>query len=260
MIGAARADPANPRRARQLDRELGGIGHYQVTHALIAVDQRGGGGALEHCDGGARIERAALELAHVAGQAKHAVRVLSGEVGLQHGVSDHVGILLRQSARAQGIFCHPLRRLDRHPRHSVHEVIGVRGVLEAGPHRPGHHRRDGHPAAVQLGVQRLAQEVDIGLGGGVAGVVGEGLEPGGRGEVDDRSVPTLDHPGQVARGEVDDGLHEQAELVELLLAAAVEKRAVDAVARAVHEHVHAAAAPLDLGRQLVARGGLCEVR
>ena len=75
-----------------------------MTHALIAVDQRGGGGALEHCDGGARIERAALELAHVAGQAKHAVRVLSGEVGLQHGVSDHVGILLRQSARAQGIF------------------------------------------------------------------------------------------------------------------------------------------------------------
>ena len=73
-------------------------------------------------------------------------------------------------------------------------------------------------------------------------------------------MPTLDHPGQVARGEVDDGLHEQAELVELLLAAAVEKRAVDAVARAVHEHVHAAAAPLDLGRQLVARGGLCEVR
>ena len=69
-----------------------------MAHAVVAVDQRGRGAALDHLDVRARIDVAALEGAHVAGQAEDAVRVRAGEVGVEHGAGDDAGVRLRQPA------------------------------------------------------------------------------------------------------------------------------------------------------------------
>ena len=47
MIGAPRADPGETGLARDLDRQVGHIGHHQMAHAVVAVDQRGRGAALD---------------------------------------------------------------------------------------------------------------------------------------------------------------------------------------------------------------------
>ena len=74
-----------------------------MAHAVVAVDQRGRGAALEHGDVGARIECAALELAHIAGQPEDAVGVRAGEIGVQHRAGDDGGIGWRQAAGAERV-------------------------------------------------------------------------------------------------------------------------------------------------------------
>ena len=103
MVGAAHADPRHAGLARDLDREIGGIGHHQVTHAVVAVDQRGGRAALEHLDVGARIEDAGLELLDVTRQPENAVRIRAREVGIEHRAGDGPGVSLRQPAGLQRI-------------------------------------------------------------------------------------------------------------------------------------------------------------
>ena len=48
--------------------------------------------ALDHADIGGRIELPALKLTHIARQAKDAVRIRAGEVGLQHGAGRDRGV------------------------------------------------------------------------------------------------------------------------------------------------------------------------
>jgi hypothetical protein len=74
-----------------------------VAQPLVAVDQRGRRSALKHRDGGAGIEHAALELAHIAGEAKDAVGIRAGEIGLQHPPGDGRGIGLGQPAGAEDV-------------------------------------------------------------------------------------------------------------------------------------------------------------
>ena len=103
VIGAARADPAHAGGARKLDGEIGGGGHHHMAHAVVAIDQRGRGRTLDHCDVRLRIHDAALELAHIAGKAKHAMRVGAGEVGFQHRPGHRRRISLGEPACAQGV-------------------------------------------------------------------------------------------------------------------------------------------------------------
>ena len=65
-----------------------------MAHAVVAVDERGRGPALQHRDVRTRIERAALELAHIAGESEDAVGVRAGEIGVEHGAGDDGGIRL----------------------------------------------------------------------------------------------------------------------------------------------------------------------
>src|SRR5262245_19880511 len=66
VIGAACADPADARCAREFDGELGGVSHHHMTHAPVAVDQRGRRSALQHADARARVHGAAFEPPHIA--------------------------------------------------------------------------------------------------------------------------------------------------------------------------------------------------
>ena len=61
MIGIPRADPADAGRARQLDREIGRVGHHQMADAVVAIDQRGRRRALQHLDVGLGIDPAGLD-------------------------------------------------------------------------------------------------------------------------------------------------------------------------------------------------------
>ncbi len=103
VIGAAGADPADPGGTRELDGEVRGMGHHDVAHAPAAVDERGGGAALDHADGGPRIDRPALELAHIAREAEDAVGIRSGEIGFQHRAGHGRGIALVKAAGEEGV-------------------------------------------------------------------------------------------------------------------------------------------------------------
>ena len=74
-----------------------------MAHAVVAVDQRGRGRALDHLDLGLRIDHAALELAHIAREPEDAVRVRAGQVGFQHRAGDDGGVGCGQPAGAQGV-------------------------------------------------------------------------------------------------------------------------------------------------------------
>src|SRR6266436_3258951 len=74
-----------------------------MTHAPVAVDQRGRRSALEHADARARVHGAALERPHIAREAKDAVRIRAGQIRLQHRARDSGGIGVVESAGAQGI-------------------------------------------------------------------------------------------------------------------------------------------------------------
>src|SRR5262249_41624746 len=52
---------------------------------------------------GARVERTAFELAHVAGEPEHAMRIRAGEIGLQHGAADGRGIGIVEPAGGERI-------------------------------------------------------------------------------------------------------------------------------------------------------------
>ena len=66
-----------------------------MAHALVAVDERGSWGALQHADARPRVDRAALELAHITCKAKDAMRIRAGEIGFEHRGGGDSGIGLR---------------------------------------------------------------------------------------------------------------------------------------------------------------------
>ena len=75
MVGAPHADPGDAGLARNLDGEIGGVGHHQMAHAIVAVDEGSSGSALQDLDGGARIEMSAPKQTHIAGEPEDAVRI-----------------------------------------------------------------------------------------------------------------------------------------------------------------------------------------
>src|SRR5215831_14689231 len=74
-----------------------------MAHAVVAVDQRGRGSALEHADARCRIHRPAFELAHITGEAKDAVRIRAGEIRFEHRARHGGGVGLGKPAGAQRI-------------------------------------------------------------------------------------------------------------------------------------------------------------
>ena len=79
------------------------MGHHHVAHAVVAVDQRGGGAALDHLDRRLRIDGAALELAHIGREPEDAVGVRADEVGFQHRAGGGRGIGFGEPAGSQGV-------------------------------------------------------------------------------------------------------------------------------------------------------------
>src|SRR5579864_8752651 len=169
-------------------------------------------------------------------------RSLPGHQALAHGQNEEAGKLavgakgdphlgtagndrdLAACRRAEGVAGHPLRLDKRELGQLFGEIASVTGRLESARDGSRADRRDGDAMLLDLLVESLGEEEDIGLGGGVAGVVGEGLKRGRRGHVDDRAAACTAHSRQVARRQVHNGLDEEADLLELGLAAVLGER------------------------------------
>ena len=109
-------------------------------------------------------------------------------------------------------------------------------------------------------MERLAEQEHEGLGGGVRGVAGKRLESGRRGHVDDRAAAPLAHARVVAGGEIYHRLDVDADLLELALARSVREPRVDAEAGVVDQDLDGQTQALDALGELVAVGGVGEVR
>jgi hypothetical protein len=79
------------------------------------------------------------------------------------------------------------------------------GFAEAGVDRTGAQGCDGHALAAELAGQAPRVRQHERLAGGVAGLAGQRLEGGGGGDVEDRSLSSLDHAREEAAAEVGDG-------------------------------------------------------
>ena len=141
MVGAPHADPRHAGVARQRNRGLGGARHHQVSHAVVAVDQRGCGRAARHRDVRMRIEAAGLQPPHILRQAEHAMRVGAGQVRLAHQLGANCRILARQAGGAERIRDQRADRRDRHfrlahsrPRSAASFSTPIRAALSSRWH------------------------------------------------------------------------------------------------------------------------------
>ncbi len=69
-----------------------GAAHHQMTHAVVAVDQRGRGLLAHHADVGTGVEAAGLDAAGILRQPADAVAVGALQIGLRHQRGDDSGI------------------------------------------------------------------------------------------------------------------------------------------------------------------------
>jgi hypothetical protein len=81
MIAVSRAHPGDARDASLFDGDIRRAAHDQVTHGVVAVNQRGCGVLANDADIRPRIDSAALNPLHVLRQAKYAVTVRTARIG-----------------------------------------------------------------------------------------------------------------------------------------------------------------------------------
>jgi hypothetical protein len=96
----ADADDADPVLAGAGDGEHAGPLGEHLADAVTAVQQHQGTGVGEDDRIGPDPHRAGAQPRHVAGQAQHAVRLVSPEVGLHQAVGDQCGVVVRDADAA----------------------------------------------------------------------------------------------------------------------------------------------------------------
>ena len=72
-----------------------------MSHAVVAIDERGGHAALERFEVGTRIDMLFVEGVDVLRQAEHAVRICAGEIGFDDAGSGNRRIGGRHAAGRQ---------------------------------------------------------------------------------------------------------------------------------------------------------------
>ena len=97
MVTVLRVDPGDPGGACLFDRDLGRAFHHQVTHAVVAVQKRGGRVLVHDPDIGPYVESARLDAAGILRQPANAVAVRSLQIGLRHQGGDISGVGFRQT-------------------------------------------------------------------------------------------------------------------------------------------------------------------
>ena len=120
-------------------------------------------------------------------------------------------------------------------------------------------RGDGDAGAGKLGTQTVGVGPDERLGRSVSGLTGEGLEAGGRSDVEDRAASARHHLLHCPGGQIDHGLDVDAHLRDLGCRRRIHHRPDGSVAGVVDQHVDGQAAALDLGEQVGAGGGIGDV-
>ena len=97
MIAVARSHPRDTGGSGLLDGDLGRTAHDQVTHRVVAIEQRCGGLFTDDADVGPSADASALNALHVLGEAKDAVTFRAAGIGFSDEGSDAAGVRLREA-------------------------------------------------------------------------------------------------------------------------------------------------------------------
>jgi len=140
VVAPPHANPADARAVRLRDSDLRRPAEDQVPHAVVAIEQGGGGVLLHHPHRGPQVDPAGQEPARVLGKPEDAVTVGSASVGRDHQLGAAPGVLEGKSGRGKdsgGEFPQPLRGDAVRRR-------GLRFDTPNVPHRPVTYPKDSH--------------------------------------------------------------------------------------------------------------------
>lgn len=97
MIAVARSHPGDTSGSCFLDGDLGRPAHHQVSHGVVAVEQRGGGLFNDDADFGPRVDASALNALDVLGEAEDAVTLRAASIGFRNERGRAAGVRLRKT-------------------------------------------------------------------------------------------------------------------------------------------------------------------
>jgi hypothetical protein len=102
VVAHARAHPADSCRFRLFDRQVGGTAHHQMTHAVVAVDQRCRRAFVDHANIRFGIDAAGAQATNVKRQPDHAMGIAAAQICFDHKVSKYLRVVFRQAGSAEG--------------------------------------------------------------------------------------------------------------------------------------------------------------
>ena len=103
VTGHAAPDPGNTAFARELNRGFRSTGHHQMTHAIVAVDERGRRRCAVDRNVGPGIGRTELQTLDILHQAEHAMRIGADEICLEHEPRNFSRVILRHAGLAHRV-------------------------------------------------------------------------------------------------------------------------------------------------------------
>jgi hypothetical protein len=101
VIAHPHADPGDAAPARLLDRGPGGEVHHEVSHAVVAVDERHPGLLAQHADVRLEVHAAGADPPDVVRHPEDAVAVGAEEIGLRHELRHQARVALRHADGAE---------------------------------------------------------------------------------------------------------------------------------------------------------------
>ncbi len=97
MIAQLRTDPGDAGGARLCNGDIGRARHHQMSHAVVAVDQRRAGALLHHADRGLYVQAAGLDAAGIRHETGDPMPVGALQVRACHQPCDNSRVLIRQT-------------------------------------------------------------------------------------------------------------------------------------------------------------------
>ena len=110
MIAHARPDPTDTGFLSFFDCQYGGAVHYQMAHAVVAVDQRHRCAFADDANIRRGIDAAGAQPAYVKRQPNHAMSIAAAQIRLDHVARDRLGLGFRQPGGDESA-CHECAEL-----------------------------------------------------------------------------------------------------------------------------------------------------
>ena len=102
VIAHARAYPADSGSLGLFDRQFGGATHHQMTHAVVAVDQRHRIALADHANVRCGIDATGAQAANVKRQPDRAMGVAAAQIRFDHEICQYLRVGLWQGGSDEG--------------------------------------------------------------------------------------------------------------------------------------------------------------